>query len=152
MATNCDRAVAGPSPRTRGFSSWSVRSRSNALEADFVGAGDLGQPAAACLLLAQDHPPVDHVSRPRIPHVLQSHLEPELATELDLDVTDVTGPVDPPRRRGDPDRRHDGQHEEGQRGQALAKRAIQGKHPCLPAGSAIHQRDGSGAAPSARGR
>ncbi len=80
MATNLRQGRRGALPADPGILELERQLAIDALEADLVGAGDLGQPAAACLLLAQDHPPVDHVSRPRIPHVLQSHLEPELAS------------------------------------------------------------------------
>jgi hypothetical protein len=102
------------------------------LEPDLVGTGDLGQAAAPRLLLTQDNPAIHHVARPGIADLAYRYLEPELAAQLDLEISHMTRTIDPPRRRGDPDRRDERQEEEGQRRQTLARRAIQGKHPCLP--------------------
>ncbi len=104
------------------------------LQPDFIGPNDLGEPLATRLFLADDDPLVDNLSRPWVTHPFQGHLKPKLTSQLDFDVTDMAGAVDPPRNRGDKNCRYHGEHTEHQRGHGLAKRAIQGKHPCLPDG------------------
>ena len=106
-APNWVRATPGPSARTRGFSRWSVNSRSAHWSRTSSARAISAELAAARLLLAQDDPAIDHFSRPRVVHLLQGHLEPELARQLDLDVADMPRAVDPPRHHGDPARRDD---------------------------------------------
>ena len=103
------------------------------LEPDLVGPGDLGETmAAARLLLTQDDTAVDHLTGAGVADLWQRDSQPELTPQLDLDVADVTRPVDPPGHHRDPDGRHDRHGEQDQGRQDLANRAIHGNHPCLP--------------------
>ena len=55
-----------------------------------LGAGNLGQPLAAQLLLPEDDSLIDHLAGLRIADRLERDLESELTPQLDLDVPDVT--------------------------------------------------------------
>ncbi len=69
-----------------------------------IGTGDFDESLAAWFLLAQHDPLIDDFAGPGIAHALQRDLKAKLATELDLDIADMPGPVDPPGEGGRPDR------------------------------------------------
>jgi hypothetical protein len=102
------------------------------LQSDEFGARDFGEPSSARLLLSQNHVPIDNFTWPGVAHAMQSYLDPKLTPQLDFDIADVTGTIDAPSHRGEVPSRQDCEHEKRQRGERLAERASQGKHPWLP--------------------
>ena len=97
-----------------------------------VGPGDLDQAPASRLLLTEHDPAEDHLTGTRITDGVDRDLKAELSAELDLDVPDMPGTMDPPGPPAHEGRRQHGQDHERQGGQPLAERTGHGEHPCLP--------------------
>ena len=122
---------------SRVFSSKTVSSPPARLESHGIRPTDLGKAIGSRLLCAEDQAPVDDLSGCGVFDLIQADVHSELAAELDFDVANVAGLVNPPGDHAHSQRRQDGQDQKQSSGERLAQWAGHGKHPWLPACSAI---------------
>ena len=113
-----------------------------------ISPGDLDQPLASRFFLAEDDPLIDGFAGPGVSHGFQRDLKPELAPELDLDVADMPGTIDPPGKCRDQAGRHNSQPEEERPSPGSDGLGESGETSLPPGWNAISSRDGTNANPS----